>query len=174
MSDPYDESPPWNLPWPDNPIPPAHAAPHPEAASATLTAFTYAPPPIPPLPALDSPTPMDSTEYSGDDRLRLAGQLRISLVKRKLGEKYWGMGRVGMWVAERLGQVAGWTQASETSAPVDSVDTANSRAGVASATIQVANETPGLDEEELPVDANFYFFLVVCKLVNVRNRSGRG
>lgn len=178
MSDPYDESPPWNLPWPDNPFPPPAAtafatplAPAPPLATHTLA---YTPPPIA-SSATIAGTEVGQAAWAANAIVAgRARQVQFGVVKRELSGRYWGMGKVGMRVAELAGRAAGWTvQSGVTSTQgFDDVrrpevdDFRSLRAqGDGAATLEADDRLAARDEkdDDLPVDANFYFFLFVCE-----------
>jgi len=171
MSDPYDESPPWNLPWPESPSPPDSVAllvpaSGPSFASASPTTPAFTAPPIA-LPSYTAVTYLGQSSLAQDH----ARQVRIAVAKRQLGEAYWGLGSVGVWIAERAGEAAGWKEA-EVPVVVDKASGGESGdgggSGVGTVAVEegeerVADSASGQDDDDLPVDANFYFFLLVCK-----------
>lgn len=178
MSDPYDDqSPPWNLPWPDNPFPPTHAAataPVAFATAAPASSLVFAPPPIAPLArstAAESAQLLPPDNYAA---LGHARQVRVTITKRGLGQEWWGLSQAGVWLAERVGELAGWEAVTGPATAVEmerkllanggltdgGVD--GSEAGPAHRRVATASASQQ-DEDDLPVDANFYFFLFVCK-----------
>lgn len=175
MSDPYDEAPPWNLPWPgDSPIPsPTHLAaplaPAPTAAlagggsTASLLASRQGPPPIQ-LDAL---------------RQQAMSRRQIEIAQRQLSGRFAGLGSVGVWVAEWAADVAGWKQvpvagmaAATESAFAEpfagsvllELPESSSAASLSVGDDHIQTQTAP-SEDELPVDANFFFWLFICKAI---------